>query len=592
MNHLARQLLITIAVAAPLCAAWAHDDHDARRSCRASTDSQPSSLGADGWAAVDGRVTGGCGAPRRRVYHVYNRSQLVDALRKEEHRGRDHHRGKHHHKHKNEEVLDHRAKIVYVHGTIDLNVDRHLVPLKEEDCSSQGGYTAHETFYDPVTHDQTGSGGFFGAYKTAYDPNLWIRQSLDPADNRPPALTGPLEEARLCFQRAQAERVVIDVGSNTSIIGVGADALIVNGNLRLGFIDQNDVNNPDNYHSENIVIRNITFRDSFDMFPSWDPKDSFSIPITHTGGCEAIFDAATDSGPHKCPTRRGGRWNSEYDNISVMNAERVWIDHNTFSDEPRLDGQFPPLFAAPFNEATQKTQHHDGNVDVTLLATQVTISSNFFMRHDKTNLLGGNDIAGLVPGHGPGKMDVTFHGNWFQNTVQRMPRVRFGRVHVYNNFYEQTRIATETYRLGDTWQTGTAAKLVTENNLIDILNNNLTIPRIINYASLLANRDICVNAGFPLAECGTYYGNQGTWITMRTATTSATTLFDPFPPLQAIVSSSTANAPLMPLDLANPPGTFWLPSQTYGYTLAPVGAPEDRDALKALIVGGAGAGRL
>ena len=49
-----------------------------------------------------------------------------------------------------------------------------------------------------------------------------------------------------------------------------------------------------------------------------------------------VFDPATDSGPHKCPTRRGGRWTAEYDNISVMNAERVWIDHNTFSDDPRL----------------------------------------------------------------------------------------------------------------------------------------------------------------------------------------------------------------------------------------------------------------
>jgi len=36
-----------------------------------------------------------------------------------------------------------------------------------------------------------------------------------------------------------------------------------------------------------------------------------------------------------------------------MNAERVWIDRNSFSDEPRFDAQFPPVFAAPFNESTQ-----------------------------------------------------------------------------------------------------------------------------------------------------------------------------------------------------------------------------------------------
>ena len=95
-----RQWLLALVFAAPLAQVWAHDDHDARRNCRTSTDSSPSSLGADGWAAVDGRVTGGCGAPRSRVYHVHNREQLIDALTKEAHRGWHHHHGHHkHHKH-------------------------------------------------------------------------------------------------------------------------------------------------------------------------------------------------------------------------------------------------------------------------------------------------------------------------------------------------------------------------------------------------------------------------------------------------------------------------------------------------------------
>ncbi|HEY6381948.1 MAG TPA: hypothetical protein VIY07_09115, partial [Pseudolabrys sp.] len=460
----------------------------------------------------------------------------------------------------------------------------------EEDYMRMCNYTAHETFYDPVTGDQTGPGGFFGAYKATYDPNLWIRQSLDPVDNRPPALTGPLEEARLCFQQEQAERVMIDIGSNTSIIGVGADARIINGGLRLGFVNQNDPDDARNYRSKNIVIRNVTFADAFDMFSSWDPKDSFSITITNTSGCQAVFDAATDSGPHRC-VFRGGRWNTEYDSISVMNAERVWIDHNTFTDEPRFDTQFPPVFAAPFNEATQKVQHHDGHVDVTLLATKVTISNNHLLRHDKGNLLGGNDIAGLVPGYGPGKIDVTFHGNYYQNMIQRMPRVRFGRVHAYNNVFDANRLTTAEYRLGDTWATGTAAKLVTENNLFDILNNNLIIPRIINYASTVANRDVCVNAGFTLAECGTYYYDQGTWVTMRTATISATTLFDTFTALSNIQDDSAANAPLFKLDPADP-NVFWTPSQTYSYRLMPVSTPEEQAALRKQVIANAGAGKL
>jgi pectate lyase len=586
MPRVVRLVVLALALVVPLQEAAA--DNDARR-CSARNDSVPSSLGATGWAAVDGPVTGGCSARHTRVFHVHDRRQLVRALNKDvllllDHvvpalniRKRD--------------LLDDRPKVIYIHGTIDLNVDHRNDPLVEEDYMRMCNYTAHATYYDPTTGNQDGSGGFFGAYKAAYDPNLWIRQSLDPADNRPPALSGPLEEARLCFQRAQAERVMIDVGSNTSIIGVGTDARIKNGGLRIGFMNQLDANDRDNYRSENVVVRNITFADAFDMFPGWDPKDSFSITITNTGGCQATFDEATDSGPHRCSTRRGGRWNTEYDSISVMNAKDVWIDHNTFTDEPRFDDQFPPLFAAPFNEPTQKTAHHDGHVDVTLLATKVTISNNHFQSHDKGNLLGGSDVANLVPGYGPGQIDVTFFGNYYQNMIQRMPRVRFGRVHAYNNVYDANRLTGFVYRLGDSWATGTAAKLVTENNLFDILNNNLTVQRIINYASTVANRDLCVSAGYTAAECGTYYGNAGTWVTMRTPTTPTTppppaTLVDTFAALQAIQASSAANAPLLPA------ADFWLPSQTYGYTLAPVGTPDERTALRTQVINNAGAGKL
>jgi pectate lyase len=227
------------------------------------------------------------------------------------------------------------------------------------------------------------------------------------------------------------------------------------------------------------------------------------------------------------------------------------------------------VFAAPFNEPTQKTAHHDGHVDVTLLATKVTISNNHFLRHDKGNLLGGSDVANLVPGYGPGQIDVTFHGNYYQNMIQRMPRVRFGRVHVYNNVFDANRRSDAEYRQGDTWATGTAAKLVTESNLHDILNSNLTIPRIINYASTVANRDLCVSAGFTAAECGTYYSDSGTWVTMRTlAGASSTTLVDNFTLLKAIQEGSSSNAPLFNA------AEFWLPSQTYGYSLAPVGTAE------------------
>jgi pectate lyase len=153
--------------------------------------------------------------------------------------------------------------------------------------------------------------------------------------------------------------------------------------------------------------------------------------------------------------------------------------------------------------------------------------------------------------------------------------------------FDANRRSDAEYRQGDTWATGTAAKLVTENNLHDILNSNLTIPRIINYASTVANRDLCVSAGFTAAECGTYYSDSGTWVTMRTlAGASSTTLVDNFTLLKAIQEGSSSNAPLFNA------AEFWLPSQTYGYSLAPVGTAEERAALRAHVIANAGAGKL
>ncbi|HSD36007.1 MAG TPA: hypothetical protein VLC92_00780 [Rhodocyclaceae bacterium] len=551
----------------------AHAQTPQSRACNAWTNSKPTSLGADGWAAVGAPVTGGCGALPVKIYNVSNRSQLVNALTGGNPAAI---------------IPDPAPKIIYINGSIDLNVDDNNQPLTEESYMRMCNYTAHATYYDPVTHDQSGNGGFFGAYKTAYDPNTWLKQSLDPADNRPPALTGPLEDARMCFVEQQMKRVLIRVGSNTSLIGKpGTNPKITNGNLLLGALRTTNLDQ--NYEAENIVIRNITFADSFDMFPGWDPKDSFSIIITNTGGCQAIYDAASDSGPHRC-VARGGRWNSEYDNISVENARRVWIDSNTFTDEPRIDKLYPPVFAAPFNEATQKTQHHDGQVDVTLGGTQVTMSYNVFKTHDKTNLLGGSDTASAATGYGPGRIDVTFHHNYWLNTVQRMPRVRFGRVHVYNNFYDLDWRSSADYRLGETWTVGTAAKLLAQNNVLDVRNTSL-VPssKIGGYSSTTANRNRCTAAGFSLAECGTYFFDSGTIVTTITATNTTTELQDIFAAVKVKQESSVNNAPLFKLDPSDP-AVFWKPG--YPYALLPVSNATEQAALRSAVVAKAGAGKL
>jgi pectate lyase/pectin methylesterase-like acyl-CoA thioesterase len=212
------------------------------------------------------------------------------------------------------------------------------------------------------------------AYLAEYDPAVWGK-------NLP---SGELENARSRSASNQGARIKITVGSNTTLVGLpGANAKILGGNVNLDKVD-------------NIIIRNIEFANTFDYFPQWDPTDG-----------------------------EFGNWNSAYDSISVKGSTHVWVDRNTFSDVGGLDDPHHTYFGRKF-------QQHDGAVDVTNASDLVTVSYNYFHDHDKLNLVGGSDQNTADDG----KLRITFHHNYFKNVGQRAPRVRFGQVHVYNNYYE------------------------------------------------------------------------------------------------------------------------------------------------------------
>ena len=152
------------------------------------------------------------------------------------------------------------------------------------------------------------------------------------------------------------------------------------------------------------------------------------------------------------------------DNSSHGTGRNVWVDHCTFYDST------------------------DGSVDVTKGADYVTVSWCKFhyapvapgvVNHEFVNLLGSSDSDNAANYH------VTFHHNWYSDYCrERMPSVRFGRVHVFNNYYDcvgnnycvRTRINAEVlvennYFLGvqNPWErfvtSGTAGKLWASGNI-------------------------------------------------------------------------------------------------------------------------------
>lgn len=293
-------------------------------------------------------------------------------------------------------------KIVYVKGIIDLNVDDDGAPLT---C---GSYQRP----DPATGEMYS----LHAFLFVYDPAgpVGVRMARDHTDP-----SGGQEEARRASAAAQAGRIRVRVPPNTTIYGLGTDATLVGAALDIGAApaEGGSARAP---VPMNVIVRNLTFLDTMDCFPEWSPGDG--------------------------PT---GNWNSAYDSISIHGATHVWIDHNRFADEGTRDELQPVYFGHRF-------QVHDGLLDITHASDYVTVSWNVFANHDKTLLIGNSDSATADREH----LRVTLHHNLFQDTGQRTPRVRFGKVHVYNNVYRAG--AGSPFR--SAWGAGTESQIHAEAN--------------------------------------------------------------------------------------------------------------------------------
>ena len=124
-------------------------------------------------------------------------------------------------------------------------------------------------------------------------------------------------------------------------------------------------------------------------------------------------------------------------------------------------------------------QVHDGLLDITNASDLVTVSWNRFRYHDKMMLIGSSDSATADRG----KLRVTLHHNLFDGIGQRAPRVRFGQVHVYNNYYKIERLPTYQY----SWGVGIESAIYAEDNFFK---TDKTVRRISSSSVSTARRSL------------------------------------------------------------------------------------------------------
>ncbi len=304
----------------------------------------------DGWASADGGTTGGATAAPEDVHEVATRDELAAAVA-----GND-------------------PKIVYVKQHIDANTAPDGTPIACEDYAVDG-YS-------------------LDAYLAAFDPAHWAGQA-----------SGPLEDARKASSANQREQIRINVGANTTIVGVG-DVQLTGFTLNIDRVD-------------NVIVRNLRLSDAYDCFPGWN----------------------------------GDTWKTEWDNVVVSGSTHVWLDHLSLDDGGTVDAEQPEYFGEPF-------LRHDGLLDVVRQSDLVTISWSRMMGHDKSLLWGNGDGATADRG----RLRVTLHHNELVDLEQRAPRVRFGQAHVYNNVYRVSNPDHYQY----SWGVGVESSIIARNNTFEL----------------------------------------------------------------------------------------------------------------------------
>jgi pectate lyase/pectin methylesterase-like acyl-CoA thioesterase len=230
-----------------------------------------------------------------------------------------------------------------------------------------------------------------------------VAGTIDMADGTPFASTAD-----------QKARGRVKLGSHTTLIGEGPGAGFVNAWIDITGVSQ-------------VIVRNLHIVAPCDVGPVWDPTDGAT-----------------------------GNWNSAFDAIGIVTATQVWIDRNTITDAPVTDDTLPI-------DNGKTRQCHDGAIDITKGADLITVSYNVLTQHDKNMLIGGSDSQTSDAG----KLRVTIANNVFSGVTQRVPRVRFGQVHVFNNYFTGSKSASpypHSYSVG----VGKAASILSHANVFAV----------------------------------------------------------------------------------------------------------------------------
>ncbi len=360
-----------------------------------------------GWASQGAGTTGGAAAPASNIYKVSNRLELLNALANTNSPTYK----------TNQTTAKNEAKIIYITGSI---YGTDLGNGNRADLAYYRSLSTNAAKWDWDLYIQS--------LDTAFMADLNTRADAGDAEAiATKAKINDLSTGRSTVANLQKAQIQFQIPSNTTILGVGTDAKLIDGYFSINA-------------ASNIIIRNLAFEAPIDLTATYDNDKQ--------------------------------EWNSRYKAISVVTGKQIWIDRCTLSDGSNLDTE-----SLTINGVTKIVQRHDGLLDIEDGSDYMTISYTEFKNHDKTNMVGGSG-----DGNGFKERDynrITFSHNRWQDSTQRAPRARFGRFHVYNNHYSGNTDASlypMSYYIG----MGAESRILSEANAFDITGSKASAARVIS----------------------------------------------------------------------------------------------------------------
>lgn len=230
------------------------------------------------------------------------------------------------------------------------------------------------------------------------------------------------------------------LGQNGTTGGAGGDTVIIDNSVDLWFtmFDRQDPNNNRNLPPLTVYLVGILSRDpaTFGSSVMLDIKDTYNISVIGVGSNATVTGFGFKIFRAKNVIVRNIKFASCPDDAIAVDASddpvlghHIWIDHCTFTETP------PPGYPS--------FSSYDGALDITHTPSYVTVSWNHFRHYDKNSLVGHSNSQTTDTA-----MYITYHHNYFDSTRQRNPRVRFAKVHVYNNYFRSNGIYAVSSNMG------------------------------------------------------------------------------------------------------------------------------------------------